>query len=386
MRGKIGSRVSRARSRRGRARNHLARSISSPGLESTQDYDSTTGAQDKRSGHNFANISLLPVRQQPRVFEAQAKSQPQPSTGKGDNAATLAPELEKQPVLPQALIDPKLAEPGTEPGTSNNTEKVSGTIQDIKTPAQAGRRTGEEVLSVAADTAGGVGNVVADIQLSFSQPKTDRLSGGKPDSVVSGVSGGAFSQPGGRSVSPFGAEFYEPAFTGISYACAGGKCTITAKLDVICPWGTNSGGMIDVPSATDTVVTKANWKAIKSDLEPSTVSPFKSPRSKYYSQSLVERHEKFHGTDDNAWSRSSGLGIVKAELEAGTVTASSAATDVTSLIDTARTKLISENIKWYMGGGTSHGTYAGEIRAYADGKPIYQKLADDVEKHGKSLP
>ena len=36
---------------------------------------------------------------------------------------------------------------------------------------------------------------------------------------------------------------YEPAFTGISYACAGGKCTVKAKLDVICLCGTNLRSM-----------------------------------------------------------------------------------------------------------------------------------------------
>ena len=228
-------------------------------------------------------------------------------------------------------------------------------------------------------------NVVADIRLDFSQPKTDRRSDGKHDPVVSGVSVGAFSQPSGRAVSPFGSEYYEPAFTGISYAFAGGKCTISAKLDVVCPWGTNAGGRTDVPSATDAVVTKAKWPDIKADLQPGAASPFKSRRTTYYSQSLVERHEKFHGTDDEAWTSASGLGIVKAHLEAGTVASASAAADVPTLVDAARVKVISENLKWYKGGGAAHDSYVGEIRAYADGKASYQKLADDVETQGKSL-
>ncbi len=47
--------------------------------------------------------------------------------------------------------------------------------------------------------------------------------------------------------------------------------------------------------------------------------------------------------------------------------------------------VVAENYKWYKGGGAAHDSYAGEIRAYADGKPEYQKLADDVEKQGKAL-
>ena len=209
---------------------------------------------------------------------------------------------------------------------------------------------------------------------------------GKRDAAIAGVSVGAFSQPGGRAVSPSGAESYEPAFTGISYAAAAGKYTITATLDINCPWGTNSGGKTDVPSATDAVVTKANWAAIKADLMPGAASPYKSPRTTCYSQSLVERHEKFHGTDDNAWSAGSALPIVKTHIEAGSITPASAAADVTALLNAARTKLIAENSKYYKGGGTSHDAYAGEINAYVDGKAAYTALANAVEVQGKSLP
>jgi hypothetical protein len=306
--------------------------------------------------------------------------------GKGDTDLSLAPELEEEPDLAPSEFEP--SEPALTPEVS-----ASGTVPDIRTPPGEGRQTGEE-LPADLQTPGGVGNVVADIRLSFSQPRTNRARGDKDDPVVSGVSIGSFSQPGGRVVSPFGSEFYEPAFTGISHAFAGGKCTITASLDVVCPWGTNPGNRADdpsksrtdEPSATDAVVTKTNWPDIKADLTPAAASPFKSPRTNYYSQTLVERHEKFHGTDDHAWTSASGLGIVKAHLEAGTVAPASASADVTALLNSARTKLISENLKWYKGGGTTHGAYAGEIRAYADGKAAYQTLADGVEKHGMSLP
>ncbi len=196
---------------------------------------------------------------------------------------------------------------------------------------------------------------------------------------------GAFSQPGGRPVSPFGEESYEPAFTGISYAFAGGKCTISGNLDTICPWGTNNGGDIDVPSATAPVVTADKWQAIHDDLKPGSTSPFKSPRNKYYSQALVERHEKFHGTDDLSWTTSTGIGFVKSTIEAGSVASASAAADVATLVDKARTKLIAENLKFYKGGGADHDSFAGEIRAYADGRPEYQKLADAVEVQGRKL-
>jgi hypothetical protein len=310
--------------------------------------------------------------------------QPQLSFAKGDEESIPAPITQEQPVTMPPRIPPM--EPTLAPE-----ETVSGTIPDIITPPEEGRQTGEEEFtedSFTEDsfTLGRAGNVAADIRLAFSQLRTDGRIGRKHDPVVSGVSVGAFSQPNGRAVSPFGSEFYEPAFTGISWGFASGKCTISATLDVVCPWGTNAGGRTDVPSATDAVVTKTKWPDIKADLQPGPASPFKSPRTVYYSKSLVERHEKFHGTDDEGWTSASGLGIVKAHLEAGTVAPATAAADVATLVDAARVKLISENIKWYKGGGAAHDSYAGEIRAYAHGKASYQKLADDVEAHGKSLP
>lgn len=265
--------------------------------------------------------------------------------------------------------------------------QLSGTVPDVVTLPGQGRSTGEEGEEVAqAPLPSGPANVKLDIGLRFRSAPRAGAGHGKRDAAIAGVSMGAFSQAGGRAVSPFGAEFYEPAFTGISYAAAAGKYTITATLDISCPWGTNSGGKTNVPSATDAVVTKANWAAIKADLMPGAASPYKSPRTAYYSQSLVERHEKFHGTDDNAWSAGSALPIVKAHIEAGSITPATAAADVTALLNAARTKLIAENLKYYKGGGTSHDAYAGEINAYADGKAAYTALANAVEVQGKSLP
>ncbi|HVV50645.1 MAG TPA: hypothetical protein VHO06_13350 [Polyangia bacterium] len=266
---------------------------------------------------------------------------------------------------------------------------LSGSVPDVVTPEGQGRETGEEMAAKDAPELrpSGPGNVVVNISVASppSIPKARASGHGKPDPVISGVSVGPLSQPGGRHVSPFGEEFYEPAFTGIAFAFSAGKCTITARLDPICPWGTNGGGDIDVPSANAAVVTAATWRPIKDDLTPAAASPHKSPRTHYFSQALVDRHEKFHGVDDLGWTRSSGLGIVKAWLEARSVAPTTAATDVTTLLHGARGKLIAENFIWYKGGGTSHDSYAGEIRAYADGRTAYQALADAVQVHGIAL-
>lgn len=317
-----------------------------------------------------------------------------PDSNDVDQAAAPA-ATPKVPAPEKPAPEPAAPAPAERTPAPETPEKqVVGTIPDIVTPLEEARETSPEggVMEGSAGpaeelaSAGGMGNVSADLQLSFSQPRRDGLTGGKHDAITSAVSSGSFSQPGGLAVSPFGAERFQPAFTGISYAFSGGKCTITANLDVNCPWGTNSGGNIDVPSETAAVITKQNWRKIKTDLTPSSSSPYKSPRDKYYSQTLVEKHEKFHGTDDNAWTQSSGLGIVKTFIETQTVSPSNAEADVNGALNEALVRLRRENTKYYKGSGSSHDAFAGEIRAYADGKSEYQKLADGVEKHGKSLP
>ena len=274
-----------------------------------------------------------------------------------------------------------------ESGTASPEGQLSGTIPDVVTPPGQGRNTGEEYKELPAEiTPGGTPNVKVDLALRFR--RGGEVGGGvvKHDPVASGVAMGGFTQPGGKAVPAFGEESYEPAFKNIAFTHAAGKYTISGTLDINCPWGTDSGGNIDVPSGTDAVVTKANYAAIVADLTPAAASPFKSPRNSYYSQKLVERHEKFHGTDDNAWSIGSGLPIVKAHLEAGSVSPGSAAADVAALVESARIKLVSENMKYYKGGGADHGSYAGEIRAYTDGKAEYTALANAVDAHGKTLP
>jgi hypothetical protein len=320
-------------------------------------------------GRSFSDIPIhAPARRQPAYSKRDANAEPE-----------LQPQIAPAPAPPE--VAPAVS--SLEPQAS-----LSGTIPDIITPPGEGKNTAPE--SAAAEKADGpmpVGAipVVANIHLNSSPPRAVHDQGNKTDAVISGVTQGALSQPGGKAVDPFGAESYEPSFTGVAWAFASGKCTISATFNPICPWGTASGGCTDVPSATAPVVTKDNWSAIRDDLKPGASSPFKSKRDKYYSQTLVERHEKFHGTDDNGWTTSSGMGIIKAQLEAGSVATASANADVTALVEAARVKVVAENLKWYKGGGAAHDSYAGEIRAYADGKPEYQKLADGVEKQGKAL-
>lgn len=314
---------------------------------------------------------------QERPFFKPSKSRPKTEAifGKSDTES-VKPDGENC----VAIENPKYQDSENTTSSLNN-----GIIPDINTPVTLSNSKGIGEIKEDAPSPNQKGNVISDINLTFKQPKITHSTYGKLDPVNSRVTVGSFSQPGGRTVNPFGEEFFEPAFKNIKYKFKDSKCIIKGDLDVICPFGTNSGGKTDIPSGTSSVITKGNWSDIKDDLQPSTTSPFKSPRKKFYSQALVERHEKFHGTDDLGWVQSSGLGIAKAVLESGNISSSNASKEVPELIKKARKTLLIENFKWYKGGGTSHGSFAGEIRAYADGKSRYQKLADDVEKHGKSL-
>jgi hypothetical protein len=347
-------------------------------------YRNVAMARSATADLNDRSKAHLVHRPLPAGNQARLRSISQQAAAKHDGPAEAEPAPATQPETVPAAPAPSVL-PTLDQGSA-----TSGTIPDIRTPPGQGRSTGSETAAAGARVAADPASpdavpVTANFNIRFSQPKVSISGGRKYDPVVSGVTMGAFSQPGGRPVSPFGAESYEPAFTGLSYAFAGGKCTISGTLDTICPWGTNSGGKTDVPSATDPVVTKDNFTQIRADLTPGAASPFKSPRTQFYSQSLVERHEKFHGTDDLGWTTGTGIGIVKTQLEAGSVATATAAADVARVVEQARVKLIAENGTWYQGGGASHDSFAGEIRAYADGRPLYQALADAVDRQGAAL-
>jgi hypothetical protein len=236
--------------------------------------------------------------------------------------------------------------------------------------------------------------VASDIGLNLQTKKVDDASGwfggvtgGKNDTVASGVTLGSLSQPddGKVDADSFGTETYDVDFNGISHSFGKKVCTISGTLDVTCQWGARNRGRKDVPSGTSAVVTAENWPDIKKDLTPAKNSPYKSPRKKYFSQDLTERHEIDHGKDDFDRTKSTGMGLVKASLEKDTVTPKNADKKIPKILADAKAAVVKDVSDYYKGKGTDHDSYAGEIRAYLKGKPDYEALADAVEKHGKTL-
>jgi hypothetical protein len=236
--------------------------------------------------------------------------------------------------------------------------------------------------------------VASGIGLNFKQKRMDDLAGsgggvagGKHDKVASGVTLGSLSQPDDLKIDAgkFGSETYDAEFNGVGHSFAKKVCTISGTLDVTCRWGARSLGRKDVPSGTSAVVTADNWPDIKKDLTPAKDPPYKSPRKEYYSRDLTERHEIFHGTEDFGRTKSTGMGIVKTSLESNTVTPKNADKKIPKILTDTKAAVERDVKDNYEGGGTDHDSYAGEIRAYLKGKPDYEALADDVEKHGKTL-
>ena len=232
--------------------------------------------------------------------------------------------------------------------------------------------------------------VASDIGLEFKQQKTDSVAsekGEKKDKVASGVTLGSLSQPDGGKVDAdsFGTETYDADFNGVTHSFAKKVCTISGTLDVTCEWGARSRGRKDVPSGSSPVVSATNWPDIVKDLTPEKDPPYISPRKEYYSRDLTERHEISHGKDDFDRTKSTGMGLVKTSLEKNTVTPKNVDKKLPKMLKDAKAVVVKDVKDYYEGTGTDHSSYAGEIRAYKKGKPAYEALAADVEKHGKTL-
>ena len=163
-------------------------------------------------------------------------------------------------------------------------------------------------------------------------------------------------------------------------------CRPSFTLDVECPWGTNDGGKDDVPSATDAIVTADNYEDIVKDLTPALQEKsWVAQRANYWSKSTCERHEKYHSKDDKKWANGPGKTVVKDYLKGQTIPGNDIETELSDLMDAAMTEMSNANWDFYTGGVASYYSFAGEERAFGDGKARYEKLAKGVEKQGKKL-
>ena len=201
-----------------------------------------------------------------------------------------------------------------------------------------------------------------------------------------------YEQPNSLTPSPFGSMSPSFEFTDVEWTVSGSTCNVTGKLMCHYPWGVAGGTRLDVPSATDGVVTdedhassgKKVWETIVDDLTPSSTSPYKSRRSHFWSESLTARHEQYHGTDDYAWITSTGLPDAQTYIQSQTASSGSTEAEVNRIVETAR-RQIAQGSDEYYGLPAAHSDREGEIRAYGDGKDLYQSLADAVQERGEAL-
>jgi hypothetical protein len=201
-------------------------------------------------------------------------------------------------------------------------------------------------------------------------------------------------------VDPFGSESFTPSVSGVTVDVpkkkswwkrnirreAPNPVTVNYTIDVRCDWGTSNGGKTDIASGTDPAITKDNYQEIVSDLTPRQRElSWVAPRSKYWSQAICERHEKYHSTDDRAWADGPGKAVVGDYLRTQTVSPDNAVSDATEALTRGLALMRRENTAFYKGGSSSYYSYAGEERAFGDGKAPYEALAQEVKAHGETL-
>jgi hypothetical protein len=254
------------------------------------------------------------------------------------------------------------------------------------------KRYAENVVNDANDSAGEKLSIKPNLNLNFNDTETindhaGQAGGHRKINVV-------WSNPGGASVDPYGAEFFQPGYKNLKWKKTGNSLYVDVTLDVKCPWGVNGGGNINVSSAADPVVTadSSGWfgnpvyKKIAKDLTPVKKEKcWVEPSEKYWSQAIAERHEKYHSTDDKQWVEGPGLQVVKNYMEGSRVTSDNITQQLVTLMNNAITKLETANWEFYTGGASSYYSYAGEIRAYGDSREPLMKLVKEILERGEKL-
>ncbi len=263
--------------------------------------------------------------------------------------------------------------------TKADTTKADTTKPDATKPSTA-RRT--------IDLVPLIGGVHGDAKaVSYSSVRA------KSDNAIASIKTSA-TMSGNYAASAFGAMNSSYKVDNIVVKSKKGKIYVNLDLLGSFEYGTNSGGKTDVPSADAGVVTADTYALIASDLTPTLIEKsWRAPRTTYWSQAICERHEKYHATDFKGWFNKSAKGIVVNYLknnplelkddEAKDQDKVKAA--VKKALDEARDAVTTADGEYYTGGAATYLSYAGEERAFGDGKKPYLALAAGVEKQGKKL-
>jgi len=195
----------------------------------------------------------------------------------------------------------------------------------------------------------------------------DALSGGIDFSV--NVNQG---KPPGFNANEFGRTFQWYSHDAVNWKEPPGSSTVffSVPVNLRIDWAIQSRGCTDVSSAEDAAVTSVTYRNIITDLTPSPPS-WSSQRDHFWSERLTILHELFHASDMTSKGRELAANAEK-WMKAQTITGPVTTEKVQAVVESAFNQ-IRDGAKTYMSG------WPPEERAYADGKPKYESLINDIK-------
>jgi hypothetical protein len=177
----------------------------------------------------------------------------------------------------------------------------------------------------------------------------------------------------GPPPSPFGETSpYNFSLSGITVTNASSAYRVAATVENPIVFQVTGGGDTDISSENDPSITQTNYPTVVSDLTPDMSDlNGRPPRTQFWAQDLCIRHERFHATEGEGYSRN---GVTMAQAWLNSQTAASVAA-VNALLGQVPGRVADVR--------RAAMTYPGrEERAYADGAPLYLARANAVKRKG----
>jgi hypothetical protein len=275
----------------------------------------------------------------------------------------------------------------------HNRQRLSASIRRVnRWPSVAAGNPTSVAREVYQDAAAGGGDVPIDFT-ALSAPTTAAVAEPRegqtvtlPDIVIPAMAGvpeaDAISSTvnynptitqTGPPPTPFGETSpYDFSLSGISVTSASSTYTVSATLDNPIVFQVNGGGDTDISSENDPDITQANYATVASDLTPDMSDlNGRPPRTQFWAEDLCIRHERFHATEGEGYSRN---GVTQAQAWLNSQTAGSVAA-VNALLAQVPGRVADVR--------RAAMTFPGrEERAYSDGAPLYLVRANAIRAKG----
>ncbi len=188
---------------------------------------------------------------------------------------------------------------------------------------------------------------------------------------------------GGEVKSGWGHTKAQWNVTSIRWTLEDDVVKVNACIVVDTLWNISNNGCTDVPGSQSDVVRPDNWHQIVSELTPAEYGAPK--RVKYWSSHITRIHELFHANEYYTYTKQI-LPEKVAEFNKETLEVPWWITDDDKRdIDTrvmitlfGLSRQLDEEVFYYVK------KQGGEARAYGDGKPLYQKLVDNIKQRAEN--